>query len=245
MVQNKIFSNILKKSANLALFGALIATLTPSIIWGMANEEDKKCTSINRLPKSVLGYIFSFIDQPTELGRLALVSKRWKEVSEMDIRWKRFGVESKKEFEKFMKSHAIAILNKSTQTSHEIGIAYGSRPYFTELNSSMKGESFNEYIWQVQLPINQKTVLRFCDFPKETTALGPQKIYGLTKLPGDTIPLSASAIFVDTNKSIEFPTPPVIWEILRRDSTVFGLDPEACSEHMPLFWEYEYSQYPN
>ena len=228
MLQNKIFSSILKKTTTLALSGALTATLTPSIIWGMENEEDKKCTSINRLPKPVLSHIFSFIEQPTELGQLALVSKQWKEVSEKDNRWKRFGVESKKEFANFIKRPAITILNNTTKTTHEIGIAYGSGPYFTTLNSRMKGESFNDYIWQVQLPINQKTVLRFCDFPKETTALGPQKIYGLTKLPAKNLSISSPVIPIDMNKA----TPPssscmTIWEILGQDSKLFTIDPGA------------------
>jgi|GEM_PF-4824499 len=235
MLQNKIFSNILKKTTSLALSGALMATLTPSIIWGMDTQEDQKCASINRVPKHVLGYIFSFLDQPTELGRLALVSKKWKEVSEMDIRWKRFGVESKKEFAEFMKSPAITILNKLAQTSHEIGIAYGSGLYFTELNSKMKGESFDECIMNIELPTEQETIIRFCDFPNKTTALGPQKIYGLTKLPAKNLDMKSSGIHIDMNKSPSSSEPyMVIWDILGKEFTLF---PGACEEFGAFFRE--------
>lgn len=190
MLQNKIFSNILKNTTTLALSGAFIASLTPSIIWSMDTQEDQRCAPINRVPKQVLGHSFSFIDQPTPLGRLSLVSKTWKEVSEMDIHWKRFGVESKKEFAKFMKSPAINIFNELPIEHFQFGIACGEGPYtiqddpyFMYRAGELAGVTFNEYMITLCLPTDKETIVRFCDFPETITCFGPKKIYGVTFIP--------------------------------------------------------------
>jgi hypothetical protein len=204
----------------------------------MKNEEEERAP-ITRLPHGTLAHVFSYGTAPKQLGRLALVSKKFQSISEGNALWEPFGVKSKKDFAEFMNSSAINIRNMVEET-HEIGIAYGSGSYFTELTSKMKGETFNECIMQIKLPTGQHTVIRFCDLPEITVLGGPQKIYGLTKLPGNTRNIhDIETVHVDEAKcgSILSDRGMVIWDMLGKDSKFFEIRHGALAD-MIVFQEH-------
>ena len=101
---------------NYLLVSTLISSLSFSSLWAMGPTEGDEVLkhtkikpSLEGLPKPLLGYIFSFLDDERELGRMALVSKKVKKVSELPNLWQRFGYDSHDE----VRSPLFTITNTS------------------------------------------------------------------------------------------------------------------------------------
>src|ERR1700722_7398493 len=173
MLQKNFLSKGLYFISVFIISGTLLGFMS-SPSGAMENEKDESPShvTIHKLSDDLLAEVFSFLDED-KLGAMALISKRWKEVSERDILWKPFGKESKVAYVEYLKNRSLFTFKSifPEDIDMKISFIYGNPnqeavdAWFKDPTPSDIKGAFPIHLAQLHLEKNILTSIKSVDLP--------------------------------------------------------------------------------